>query len=170
MRSLRRLLVLVLAVLALTLGTGGAANAAGDDYPWRRDISGSADWYGFSKRQCVSFAAWRIDQRGTRISARQGWGNAHYWDDTAYHRHIPRSTRPVVGSIAHWNAYESSPYYSPGSTYANGRMRAGALGHVAYVERVYPDGSALVSQYNTNGVRSFSLRRVRAPRYLYIPR
>ena len=168
-RPVRRVLVLVLAVLAVALGTAVPASAAGDDYPWRTDQSWSADRYGFTKRQCVSFVAWRLAQRGTVLDNRtQGWGNAHHWDDAAYRMRHGRGYRPVVGAIAHWNANESSPYYSSGSSVANGTMRSGSYGHVAYVQRVYADGSVAISHYNGDGNRSYSTARVKAPRYLYV--
>ena len=171
MRRVRRLLVLVLSVLALATVGAAPASAAGDDYPWRTDTSWTSDWYGFTKRQCTSFVAWRIDQRGTAIkNSTQGWGGARNWDDTAARLGIPRSTRPVVGAVAQWNSYETSPYYSSGSTYANGTMKAGSTGHVAFVQAVYADGSALVSHYNMSGARTYSTMRVKAPRYLYVPR
>ena len=169
MRPVRRLLVLVMSVLALALTTATPASAAGNDYPWRTDSTWSADPYGFTKRQCTSFVAWRLAQRGTVLrNATQGWGNAHYWDDAAYRLRLGRGFKPVVGAIAHWNANERSAYYSPGSRVANGTWTAGRLGHVAYVQGVYPDGSVLVSHYNSGGSRSYSTARVKAPRYLYV--
>ena len=169
MRPVRRVLVLVLAVVALAFGTALPASAVGADYPWRTDTTWSADRYGFTKRQCVSFTAWRLAQRGTVLNNRtQGWGNAHYWDDAAYRLRQGRGFKPAVGAVAHWNAYESSPYYSAGSSVPNGRMRSGSLGHVAFVQRVYADGSVLIAQYNGSGTRTYSTARVKAPRYLYI--
>ena len=166
---MRRLLVLVLSVLALSLTTAAPASAAGDDYPWRSDQTWTADWYGFTKRQCTSFAAWRLAQRGTPIrNATQRWGSAHNWDDAAYRLRHGRGYKPVVGAIAHWNAGEAGRYYSPGSTVANGSFRAGSAGHVAYVQSVHADGSVTVAQYNMYGSRSYSTMRVKAPRYLYI--
>lgn len=169
MRLLRALLVLALSVLTLTLGTISPAAAAGDDYPWRTDSTWSADPYGFTKRQCTSFVAWRLAQRSTVINnARQGWGNAHYWDDTAYRLRYGRGHKPVARAIAQWNANEASAFYGSGSTVPNGTFRAGSLGHVAYVQGVYSDGSVLVSQYNKGGTRAYSTMRVKAPRYLYV--
>jgi surface antigen len=39
---------------------------------------------------------------------------------------------------------------------------------VGWVKQVYADGSALVEQYNMGGDRSYSVMRVKAPRYLLI--
>jgi len=168
-RPVRRLLVLVLSVLAVLALAAVPASAASDDYPWRTDTTWTSDSYGFTKRQCTSFVAWRLAQRRAPIkNATQGWGNARNWDDTAHRLGIVRSPRPKVGAVAQWNSYETSPFYGSGSSWANGTMKAGSLGHVAYVQVVHADGSATVSQYNANGSRTYSTLRVRAPRYLYV--
>jgi surface antigen len=168
-RTLRRVLVLLSALLAFGAATAVPAGAVGDDYPWRLDTTWSADRWGFTKRQCVSFVAWRMAQRNHPLNnATQKWGSASSWDDTARRLGYGIGTRPVPGSIAHWNPGEAGKYYSPGSTVANGTMRAGMYGHVGYVQGVYSDGSVSVAQYNMNGNRSYSTARVRAPRYLYV--
>lgn len=164
------------ALLATTVVTGlltaalpAGAATSGDDYPYRADTTQSADRWGFTKRQCVSFAAWRLAQHSHTISnSRQRWGSAYHWDETARALGDLVSRTPQVGTIAQWNAYESSPYYGGGSTTTNGTMRAGGYGHVAYVTRVWADRSVSVEQYNLNGARSYSSVHVKAPRYLYV--
>ncbi len=169
MRTARRLLVLLTAVLALGGVMALPAGAVGDDYPWRLDTSWSADRWGFTKRQCVSFVAWRMAQRSHPLNnGAQRWGSAANWDDTARRLGYGIGSKPVPGSIAQWNAGEASPYYAAGSSVVNGTMRAGAYGHVGYVQGVYSDGSVSVAQYNMNGNRSYSTARVKAPRYLYV--
>ena len=169
MRQLRRVLVLLCAVLTVSATTAAPASAAGNDYPWRLDKSWTADRYGFTKRQCVSFVAWRMAQRSHALNNRtQRWGNARDWDNAARRLRHGIGSRPVVGAIAHWNAGEKGAWYARGSSRPNGTMRAGAYGHVAYVQRVHADGSATVSQYNMSGSRSYSTARLKAPRYLYV--
>ena len=147
----------------------GSAAAAGDDYPYRTATSSTADRWGFTKRQCVSFAAWRLAQAGRPVSNyTQRWGNAYNWNNKAAALGKPVTTRPRVGAIAQWNAYERSAWYANGSTTANGWVRAGGAGHVGVVKYVYADGSVRVEQYNMWGTRSYSTMRVRAPRYLYL--
>jgi surface antigen len=160
----------VLVVLALLVGLFSVAlpaSAAGDDYPYRGDQIQRADRWGFTTRQCVSFAAWRLAQHGHTISnAGNAWGSAYHWDNTAKARGIRITTAPKVGAIAQWNAGESSRWYpASGGT---GTITAGSYGHVAYVRAVYSDGSVLVEQYNISGNRSYSQMHLRAPRYLYI--
>ncbi|MGB8652130.1 MAG: CHAP domain-containing protein, partial [Mycobacteriales bacterium] len=140
-----------------------------DDYPYRTDATNGFDPWGFTKRQCVSFAAWRLAQHGHALSnSRDNWGSAYTWDDTARRLGRTVTTHPVVGAIAQWNADESSPYYAPGSATANGHFTAGGYGHVAWVKSVYADGSVLVEQYNLGGSRAYSVMRVKAPRYLIL--
>ena len=164
---IRRFLV-VLAVLSGLLSPvlASPADASGDDYPYRTATTNTADKWGFTKRQCVSFAAWELAQHGHAISNRSGWGSAYHWDETARALHKTVTTRPKGGAIAQWNAGESSTYYAANG--AKGTVRAGTYGHVAVVLGVYPDGSVKVEQYNMFGTRSYSTMRVRAPRYLYI--
>jgi surface antigen len=169
MPLLRRVLVLLAAVLAVSAVSAVPASAAGGAYPWRLDQTWSSDQYGFTKRQCVSFVAWRTAQRGHVVSNhRQRWGNAGDWDNAARRLGVGIGSRPVVGAVAHWNTGESSPVYSTQNARLTGWMRAGAYGHVGYVEKVYANGSVLLSHYNGDGRRGFALQRVRAPRYLYV--
>ena len=166
MRPLRRALVLLLAVPAVHLSSAPAA--AGDDYPWRLSQGTAPDAFGFTARQCVSFVAWRLAQRGTPLdNAREGWGDAHAWDDAARRLGHGTGRRAVVGAVAHWEPGERSPLHT-GGTRLRGVMRAGASGHVAWVQHVHTDGSATVAHYNGTGTRTFSTSRVKAPRYLYV--
>jgi surface antigen len=140
-----------------------------DDYPYRNQSDFYAtDKWGFTERQCVSFAAWRLAQHGRSISNDDNWGSALTWDDTARRLGFTVTSRAHVGAVAQWNANESSAYYSKGSAKPNGRFAAGGYGHVGWVKQVYADGSALVEQYNMGGDRSYSVMRVKAPRYLLI--
>ena len=167
MRLLCRALVLLLAVPAVHLSSA-APSAATDDYPWRLSKPGVADAYGFTTRQCVSYVAWRLAQRGTPLdNARERWGDAQMWDEAARRLGHRVGGAPVVGAIAQWDAFERSPLYTGGSR-LRGTMRAGAYGHVAWVQHVYSDGSVSVAQYNGTGTRTFSTSRVKAPRYLYV--
>ena len=166
MRLLRRALVLLLALPAVHLST--AAPAAADDYPWRLSQATDPDAYGFTPRQCVSFVAWRLAQRGTPLdNARDGWGDARSWDDAAQRLGHRTGRRPVVGAVAHWDAHERGPLHTGGPR-LRGVMTAGASGHVAWVQHVHTDGSATVAHYNGTGTRTFSTSRVKAPRYLYV--
>ena len=160
---MKRHVLVVLALLAGLLGLASPAHASGDDYPYKSDQTNRSDRWGFTMRQCVSFAAWRLAQSGHPISS---WGSALNWDDVARARHLTVTTRPKAGAVAQWNAGERSPWYAPGG--GVGTLTAGPYGHVAWVRNVYADGSVLVEQYNMSGDRAYSTMRVKAPRYLYL--
>lgn len=143
------------------------STSTSNDYPWRSATTNDPDTWGFTKRQCVSFAAFRLAQHGEALdNASQHWDSALNWDETAARRGVAMTKTPRVGAIAHWNAGESSSVYADGSSTANGRFTAGGYGHVGYVAAVYGDGSALIEQYNLGGSRSYSVMRMTAPRYL----
>jgi surface antigen len=169
---LRRTALLLLLVVVGLLAPAAPARAYTDDYPWARSTVSQPDSFGFTQRQCVSYAAWRLYKAGHRINNATRyngrtyyWGNASNWDNTASALHKTISRTPRVGAVAQWNAYERSAYYAGGGV---GTFQAGSLGHTAWVAGVYSDGSVLVRQYNVSGSRSYSQMRVRAPRYLYL--
>lgn len=140
-----------------------------NDYPYKSQSDFYAvDKWGFTQRQCVSFAAWRLAQHGDTINNKDNWGSAYSWDDAARRLGKAVTSKARVGAVAQWNAHESGAYYGKGSATANGKFTAGGYGHVGWVKQVYSDGSALVEQYNMGGDRSYSVMRVKAPRYLVV--
>ena len=140
-----------------------------NDYPYKSQSDFYAiDKWGFTERQCVSFAAWRLSQHGHTISNDDSWGSAYSWDEAARRLGYAVTSKAHVGAIAQWNAHESGAYYGKGSAKPNGTFTAGGYGHVGYVKYVYADGSALVEQYNMGSDRSYSVMRVKAPRYIVL--
>ena len=167
----RRAVELTTAVLAMStsLVAGAAPASAKDDYPWRGASGVAADSWGFTLRQCVSWTAFKLAQRGAPLDNRRDrWGNAANWDDAARRLGHGIGTRPVVGAVAHWNAGERGAAYTGRSPKANGFVIGGGTGHVGYVTGVHADGSAVVQHYNQDGKGTWSIVRVRAPRYLYV--
>ena len=169
-RTAAALVTAVAASLLTTVLPVASADATlVNDYPYRTDTTWSTERWGFTKRQCVSFTAWRLAQHGHAISnTRQHWGSAYHWDDAARALHRTVTTTPRLGAVAQWNAWESSAYYSAGATRPTGRIAAGAYGHVGYVSRVWADHSVTIEQYNIDGSRGYSSMHVKAPRYLYV--
>lgn len=112
-------------------GTGG--------YPWANVPypSYSVDPWGMYKRECVSYAAWRVASSGRYMPYWGGHGNAKYWDDNARAAGIPVDSNPRVGDVAVSNA--------------------GTYGHVMYVEAVHGDGTITVSQYNAGFDGKYSM-------------
>ena len=144
-----------------------AAPATRDAYPYDDDATWGNDPWGFTKRQCVSYVAWRLAEAGRPLdNRRDGWSSARNWDDVARRLGYPVSSTPSVGAVAQWDAGEHSAYWSPRARTSDGTFVAGTDGHVAWVTAVHADGSVEVAQYNGTGDRSYSTMRVRAPRYL----
>jgi surface antigen len=137
----------------------------GNDYPYANATTNTADKWGFTERQCVSFAAWRLARNGHPIDNNtQHWGSAYQWDEAARANGVRVSTTPHVGAIAQWNVGEGGTVWMNGG---KGHFTAGSYGHVGYVAAVYSDGSALIEQYNVQGNREYSVLRMTAPRYLF---
>jgi surface antigen len=107
-----------------------------DDYPYRGDRPDDGDAWNFDKRECTSFAAWRINNdlhvRFQNDYKGQHFGNAITWADAAQRAGVRVDGNPLVGSVAH---------FPPG---VGG---AGSMGHVAIVIEVTGD-SITVEDYN----------------------
>ena len=137
----------------------------GNDYPYASATTNANDKWGFTERQCVSFAAWRLARNGHPIDNNtQNWGSAFQWDEAARAHGVRISSTPHVGAIAQWNVGEGGTVWMNGG---KGHFTAGEYGHVGYVAAVYSDGSALIEQYNVQGNREYSVLRMTAPRYLF---
>jgi surface antigen len=85
------------------------------------------DPWGMYNRECVSYAAWKVQQAYGNMPYWGGRGNANQWADNARAAGIPVSTTPKARTVGFWSA--------------------GYYGHVVWVEQV--SGSQVyVSQYN----------------------
>jgi surface antigen len=148
-----------------TTTTTTSSARTGNDYPYASATTNASDKWGFTERQCVSFAAWRLARNGHPLDNRtQNWGSALHWDEAARANGVRVSSTPHVGAIAQWNAGEGGSVWVSGG---KGHFSAGSYGHVGYVAAVYSDGSVLVEQYNMTGNREYSVMRMTAPRYLF---
>lgn len=96
----------------------------------------SSDPWGMCKRQCVSYAAFKVDQVYGNMPFWGGHGNANQWDDNARAAGIPVSTVPKVGAV--------------------GVVNSGTYGHVAWVEALNSDGTLTISQFNANWSGEYS--------------
>ncbi|MFC4913736.1 CHAP domain-containing protein [Actinomadura gamaensis] len=119
----------------LFLGSGGG----GGQTP-RNDYDHNAR--GFAQNNCTAFAAWRIASRlGVRNFNnhwKTTWGNAGMWDNAARRVGIKVDKTPKVGAIAVNDVHK--------------------VGHVAYVNKVYADGSFDVEEYNWNNPLHYGTR------------
>lgn len=139
--------------------SGGIINVPDSSgYPWANYRAGSwthagscyygddIDRWGLCYRQCVSYAAWKTYK--THGYMPYGFGNANNWDDAARSLGIPVDTNPRPGDIAVSNY--------------------GTWGHVMFVERVNPNGTIYVSQYNASLTGTYSEATVSASGLYFI--
>ena len=139
------------------IGTGPAG--AGDDYPFK-EPAGQCAWctgvdhidpWQTYKRECVSFAAWRINvQMGWKegeeypfTPAKLGLstlGSGYEWKANMAKAGFPTDNNPVPGAVAWWDSNVSFPL-----------VRTGPNGHVAIVKSVDKTaGTVTVEQYNVD--------------------
>lgn len=107
---------------------------------------------GYGYRNCTDYVAWRLVKSGVKTVSRS-LGNGGQWYANASSAGLKRGTTP-----------------RPGAAAVNERGN-----HVAYVERVNPNGTISVSEYNKGG-KGFWGRRTDTPsnlgltRFVYFPR
>ena len=94
-------------------------------------------WRAAAGHNCTNYVAYRLTHNGRMTSIPEGTGSAWKWGSTAIAQGIPMANVPKVGDVAWWSATANAG--------------SGTGGHVAYVERVYADGSIRVSEDNYGG-------------------
>lgn len=149
----------------LTIGIVFPANAsAADTYPYPTaitcDEACQADQWGFYKRQCTSYASWKVNESGTNMTnwmqgpnGKSGiFGNAENWDNNASIIGTIVTSIPQIKAVAQWEPFHSG---------------AGSAGHVAFVESINSDSSVNISEYNFYTRNGYGTRNnVRADHYL----
>lgn len=108
---------------------------------------------GYAYRQCALGAA-RINQLGLRLKYRHGekipiisiMGNGQDWVATAARLGGKTSKLPKAGAII--------------SFVGGAHGILAAYGQVSFVEKVYPDGSFLISEINYNGNPKYTFRKL----------
>lgn len=143
-----------------TVTHAAATPAAEHLYPYE-STTRIGPW-GFTTRHATDYVAWRFFERDVPFSATMPGPNGtagRFGDPATWATHAAGIGFRVdsvarAGAIAQWNA---------------GEQGAGGAGHVAYVERVNPDGSVVVSELDWSVEYGYSQRTlVRAPRYIHI--
>lgn len=86
------------------------------------------DKWGMFARQCVSYVAWKVEQKNGYMPYWGGRGNANQWPGNARAEGIGTGSTPRAGSA--------------------GVISSGQYGHIVWVESVNGDGTVNISQYN----------------------
>lgn len=156
--ALALLLVSVIFMLAIVTSFAKYAHMADGGYPYATSshctldkstgkyIGCVADEWGFYKRECTSFVAWKLNAaNGVYFvnGMRDGkFSNASNWGKNAIDIGFAVNDIPAVGSVAWWNASKTSPD-----------------GHVAWVSQVDASG-VYIEEYNNDGNGNYNTRRL----------
>ncbi|HEM4930352.1 TPA: CHAP domain-containing protein, partial [Streptococcus suis] len=119
-----------------------------------KSIPGGGDGMGYAYGQCTWGVAARINQLGLKLKGRNGekipiistMGNGQDWVATAARLGGDTGKQPKAGAII---SFAGGGHGSPTE-----------YGHVAFVEKVYPDGSFLISETNVNGNPNYTFRKL----------
>ena len=141
---------------------GGYYQASGNQL-----IDGNEQIRGEHPFECVEFAYGRAIERGL-FRNRQGLGavligDTHTWDDritnSSYRDRL--KNRPRINSIVVWEADLKFQWREGNLTYTE--TTDPIAGHVAFVEKVYPDGSFLISEGNHQSQPHIRLVKAKTP-------
>jgi hypothetical protein len=163
------LTVACIGVLSALPSSAEAANTFG--YPFANDSMTCPPYstFGYCKRQCVDFAAWKLNVQwgdtNNKPPHKFSWGSFSYdgdgnaigWQASAVKHGFKVNSTPQLGAVAWW-----------------GKSK-GSYGHVGIVSKLYMDGSGRVDvqQYNSNAAqlgpgKPSTAVKVRAEKYLHI--
>jgi surface antigen len=191
-KPLRLFLFTFLSLLLLFSPLGGifefvkdvsAQQADPTGYPYIGHSRTEVDAWNFYKRECVSYAAWRVNKARGSINTGAGitnflentmfgdgagrFSHGHHWDDAVTYGRNPANgyntefyfdNIPVAGAVAVWDENSTT----------GGRNGIGVHGHVAYVESVNADGTVNVSEYNADGNGNYgTAANTRADHYIH---
>jgi surface antigen/cell division protein FtsB len=135
------------AIRARASGGGNFQQLPGDPnkggYPanWANaPMNAYVDNWGMYTRQCVSYAAFKVDQAYGNMPYWGGRGNANQWGSNARAAGFKVTSTPAAGTV--------------------GVLYDGPYGHVAWVEAVHGDGTITISQFNAGWTGDYSVWRV----------
>jgi surface antigen len=126
-----------------------------NDYPWKSYATKYLAGDTVSARQCSAFALWRIDYRLhlpvnttlIRLARAYRMTGAKDIDNAAARAGYRVDKTPAVGALAQYEA---------------GAYGASSVGHIAFVARVYTDGTILVEEYNGTHRLAYGTRHINA--------
>lgn len=149
-QHIKELLAAQLAANKALAGTEVDGNLRHGGYPARWDNArqdSMLDTWGMYNRECVSYAAWKVNQTFGTMPYWGGIGNANQWVGNARAAGIPTGKTPQVHSVA--------------------ISMAGYYGHAMWVEAVKGD-MIYVSQYNYGLRGRYSEMWVNGRQFTYI--
>jgi surface antigen len=124
-------------------GTGGTSDA---------DLTNcDLDGRTYCRRNCTSYAAYRLAASGVAFDDYKNLGHAYQWLDNAAKRGIANGTAPKVGAVAWRGATSTSDF-----------------GHVAWVESINADGTINTSNYRGDTESFYKEYSVNSQKYKYI--
>ncbi len=126
----------------------GNMGCGGDGYPYCGGQDTYADPWGLYNRECVSYAAWRIEQYGHTVNHFGGRGNAYEWPSSA---NASRTYDPKPGDAVVLPAMAG---FAP-------------VGHLMVVESVSGDW-VHVSQYNFYGTGEYSTMDIKKSGVIFL--
>ncbi|MCW0986953.1 phage tail tip lysozyme [Streptococcus anginosus] len=124
---------------------------------YENSVPGGGNGMSYAYGQCTWGVASRINQLGLKLKGRNGekipiistMGNGQDWVRTAASLGGETGSTPKAGAII---------------SFVGGRHgSAVGYGHVSFVEKVYPDGSFLISETNVNGNPNYTFRKLSGP-------
>lgn len=112
-------------------------------YPYKDSEEDLVDQWNTYTRNCTSYVMWKINQTGKSFNNNPTgpngntttMGNAGSWDEHAADIGYTVDNTPNIGDAMNWEAYSGG---------------AGSAGHVAWVEKVNPNGTVFLSEWNWN--------------------
>lgn len=121
---------------------------------YENSVPGGGDGMGYAYGQCTWGVAARLNQLGLKLKGRNGekisiintMGNGQDWVRTAASLGGETGSTPKAGAIV--------------SFVGGGHGSPAEYGHVAFLEKVYPDGSFLISETNYNGNPNYTFRKI----------
>lgn len=156
---------LLLLALALS-GLVATPALAVDDYPAylkNAPIASLSDPWGQPNRVCSSFVAFRLNRDGTKLRE----PDLHYYKILAATQGSLADMQSAVDAAG--ARLDTTP--EPGAMAVWLRGEDGVTGlHVAYIAEVYPDGTALVEEYNIDGDGLYHTEILRPPHVVHFPK
>jgi surface antigen/predicted nuclease with TOPRIM domain len=137
----------------LTPSNGAGGCGGRDGYPYCASQDSMVDPWQLYNRECVSYVAWALDNRGYYVGGFNGEGMAYEWSSSAIkYSGAHRTYDPQPGDAV---VLPKSGKFAP-------------VGHVMIVDSVGSDGWIHVSQFNFYGTGQYSEMDIRSSGVIFM--